>query len=309
MRFLALSLICTLFACSTTGTATAPDGGTPDSGAPDSGSPDSGTPDGGTAACVPATPFDGGTQSLAGQSVTATLVDETGAPVAAGQPLFISGLDLSSSPGQVTSGGAASISNDLTEKLPAFKFGDAINYAEFAIPLITNATNFNNLGTGKLATARLSDKPGAALTAGADAVSGDVTVSIPAGAAIGIDTLIYTTADQQQLRTASIPLTNLGQVLPATPTGFGLVFGVAPTETIICPRAKITVAVPAALGWAAGSAVEFWVTTTDVGQTYAPYAGWARVSGGTVSADGKTASSTDGFPVLENFAVRLVTGE
>jgi hypothetical protein len=308
MRFLALSLICTLFACSTTDTATAPDSGTPDSGTPDGGSPDSGTPDGGTAACVPATPFDGGTQTLAGESVTADLVDETGAPVAAGQPLFITGLDISSDPAATGAGGTASISTSLAEKRPAFKYGDSISYAEFAIPLSAGSTDFTRIGTGKLGTAKLSGKPGASLTAGADAVSGDVTVSVPSGAAIGIDTLVYATADQQLFRAVSVPLTNLGPVLPASPAGFGLVFGLAPSETTICPPAKVTVAVPVSLGWAAGSPVEFWITSIDVAQTFSPYAGWAKVSDGTVSADGKTATTTTGFPVLENFAVRLVTG-
>ena len=302
-RFLASSLlVLTAAACGTTNAAPGPDGGS----TPDSGVPDSGTPDGG-AACVPATPFDGGTQALAGGTVTAALVDETGAPVASGQPLFICGLDICSDPGSTTAGGGASIHTSLTEKRAAFKFGDAIGYAEFGIPLGSATTDFTTIGTGKIATARLSGKPGAPLTPGTDAVSGDVTVSIASGAAVAINTLVYGTADQQQLRAVSIPLTNLGQVLPATPTGFGLVFGLAPAETTICPPAKVTVAVPASLGWPAGSAVEFWVTTTDTGQTYAPYAGWARISGGTVSADGKTASSSSGFPVLDNFAVRLAS--
>ena len=53
-----------------------------------------------------------------------------------------------------------------------------------------------------------------------------------------------------------------------------------------------------------GTQVEFWVTTTDVGQTYAPYAGWAKVSGGAVNDDGQTITSTEGFVYLDTFAVR-----
>ncbi len=87
----------------------------------------------------------------------------------------------------------------------------------------------------------------------------------------------------------------------------------APTETTLCPPVKVTVALPHAtmtpndLGWAAGTAVEFWMTTADVGQTYAPYAGWAKMSDGAVSTDGMSVSTADGqgFILLENFAIRL----
>jgi hypothetical protein len=261
-----------------------------------------------SAACIPATPFGGGEQSVGGtHSVTANLVDETGAAVAAGQPVFIAGLDIVSDPGATTAGGAVSISTSLTERKPAFKFGDALNYAEFGIPLTALTNNFTATGTGKIATAKLAGKPGAALTPGTDAVSGDVTVALAANAAVGIDELVYGTADEQKFRAVSIPLTNLGPVLSGagTPTDFALVYGIAPAETTICPAAKISVSLPSTLGWAPGSAVEFWMTSLDVGQTYAPFAGWALMSDGTVSADGKTATTTTGFTALDNFAVRL----
>ena len=60
-------------------------------------------------------------------------------------------------------------------------------------------------------------------------------------------------------------------------------------------------------GWAPGAAVEFWVMTTDVGQTWAPYAGWRRISDGAVGNDGMHAATTDGqgFDFLQTFAVRL----
>jgi hypothetical protein len=305
-----LPLLCSLVACGTNGNIAPkgdqpiPDSGVADSGVPDSGVPDSGTPDGGTAACTPTTPFDGGTTSLAAGTVTANLVDETGAPLAAGQPVFITGLDISSQPEETNAGGAATVTFSRSEQIPAFKYGDAIDYAEFGIPLTAANTDFTKLGTGKLGTARLSGKPGAPLTPGSNAVSGDVTVNVAAGAAVGINTLVYETADQQMFRAVSIPLTNLGPVLANAPASFGLVFGLAPGETTICPPAKVTVAVPASLGWPAGSAVEFWIQSLDTAQTFSPYAGWAKVSDGTVSADGKTAGTTTGFPVLENFAVR-----
>ena len=63
---------------------------------------------------------------------------------------------------------------------------------------------------------------------------------------------------------------------------------------------------PNDLGWAPGTAVEFWIMTTDTGQEYAPYAGWAKMSDGAVSADGTRASTSSGqgLRLLETFAIR-----
>lgn len=60
------------------------------------------------------------------------------------------------------------------------------------------------------------------------------------------------------------------------------------------------------LGWAPGAGVEFWITTVDVGQDFAPYAGWRKVSDGVVSADAGSVSTlpSQGFPTLETFAIR-----
>jgi hypothetical protein len=207
--------------------------------------------------------------------------------------------------------GSVTVSTTLSEKRPAFKVGDTIAYAELAIPLATATTDLTAGGTKVINTAKLSDKPGAALTPGMAATSGDVTLTIPAGASVDIDTIIYDTPDKQLFHAVSIPLANEGPWLASSEkTDFAILYGVSPAETTICPAAQVTVALPHAtmtpndLGWTAGTKVEFWVMTTDVGQTYAPYAGWARMSGGTVSADGKSVTTTDGFLLLENFAIR-----
>ena len=70
-----------------------------------------------------------------------------------------------------TASATSNVTTGLTEKKPAFKFGDTINYAGFSIPLAAGSTDFTASGTGKLATGKLSDKPGAALTPGTSAVS------------------------------------------------------------------------------------------------------------------------------------------
>ncbi len=258
--------------------------------------------------------YGGGEKLVSGtRSVKAKIVDETGAPVG-GQPLFICGIDICSDPATTQADGTASITTSLSMRKAAFKFGDTLNYAELAIPLTMPTTDFTSGGTAVLVTGKLAGKPGATLTPGGDATSGDVTLSIPAGASVGIDGLVYTTPDQQKLRAVSVPITSDGPVLAsAGVSGFSLLYAVAPAETLLCPAVKVTVALshktttPNDLGWAPGAAVEFWMMTTDTSQTYAPYAGWAKMSDGTVSADG-TSVSTDspgGFIFLENFAIRL----
>ena len=297
------------------GTSAAPDSARADDAATDAAAlvdarADAGSAadsDGGVPVCNPSTTYGGNEAKIYEGTVIASLVDETGAVLPAGVPLFICGLDVCAAPAMTTGAASVSVSTSLSMKRPAFKFGDALTYAEFGIPLTTSATDFTTMGTGKLATAKLADSPGAALTAGAPATSGDVTITPPNGSTVSINLLVYATSSQQLFHAVSIPVTNAALLLPKAPTGFALLYGVAPVETMFCPAAEVTVALPASLGWQAGAAVEFWITTTDAAQTYAPYAGWALMSDGVVSANGKTATTTpgQGFATLENFALRL----
>ena len=266
--------------------------------------------------CTPTMKFGGGETTMKGLSATATVVDEKGLPVDANQPVYLCGIDICAPPGRTTAAGGVSIQSTLSMKGAALKVGDGITYAELAIPLAMLATDFTT-GGRVLSMGKLSDKPEATLTPGASATSGDVTMALAADASVGIDTLLYTTPDSQKFRAVSIPMANEGPIFDrvAASTGgatFSLYYGVSPAETTICPAAKLTVELPHAttspndLGWSAGTVVEFWVTTTDTGQTHAPYAGWAKMSDGVVAADGASASTTDGqgMTFLASFALR-----
>jgi hypothetical protein len=256
--------------------------------------------------------YGGGETPVVGGSAKATIVDETGAPVV-GTSIFICGLDLCSNPGMTQAAGAAFISTTSLMKKPAFKYGDGVSYAEMAIPLAMMSTDFTT-GNMSLATGKLSDKTGMDLTPGTSVVSGDVTIKLDANASVNV----LPAFTSSEFRSVSIPLTNVGPILNPVmvnnmPANFKLLYGVTPAGTDVCPAAKVTVALPHAqmmpndFGWAAGAMVEFWIMTTDAGQTYAPYAGWAKMSDGTVSADGKSVSTVDGqgFVDIENFAIRL----
>jgi hypothetical protein len=299
----AAALLCAICACSQDPATLLPADGGRDAGT-DAG-PDAGS-DAGTGSCSGGT-YGGGELSEPAGAVTATFLDTVGAPVAA-QPAYICGIDLCSAPTFSGTQGQVALSPALSMKRRAFKFGDAINYASFALPLSGTSTVFGSLPLGRLPAT------GAALTPGTTATSGDVSVDVPVGAVVAIDTLTYSTAAQQTLRTAAIPVTTGAALLASAPaSGFKLLYGLGPAETTICPPAKVTVALPHAtsapndFGWAAGAAVEFWVASTDVGQRFSPYAGWAKMSDGVVSADGKSVSTLagQGFAALEAFAVRL----
>jgi hypothetical protein len=75
-------------------------------------------------------------------------------------------------------------------------------------------------------------------------------------------------------------------------------------DTFFCPAAMVTV--PNTPGWAAGTAVEFYVHGLSVGQEHVPYGEWAKISDGAVSADGTTISTAagGGLPVLSAFGIK-----
>lgn len=269
-------------------------------------------------ACGPRATYGGGEISLPSAMAVAVIVDETGAPVS-GAPAMICGINICTAPEKTGADGRLTIpSSALGFKAPAFRYGDGIAYAELAVPLSAPANDFT-AGGHVLATGKLSDKPGAVLTPGTVAASGNVSLAIAAGATVGIDTLNYDTPETQMLRAVSIPLANLGPALASAKPGgvaadFRLVYGVTPASTTFCPAAKVTVRLPHAttqpndLGWAPGAAVEFWITSPETEQQFAPFAGWAKMSDGIVSADGTSASTRDGagqgFVDLETFAIR-----
>jgi hypothetical protein len=73
----------------------------------------------------------------------------------------------------------------------------------------------------------------------------------------------------------------------------------------MCPAAALSV--PNSPGWKAGAHVELFLHGIDVAEEWAPYGGWAKVSDGSVSADGKTiATDPDGgLPALSVVGIRL----
>src|SRR5262249_37392062 len=162
---------------------------------------------------------------------------------------FICGIDLCSPPAKTDAMGKASIMTSLMEKKPAFKFGDALTYAEFGIPIEMSPIDFGSIATAKLPAA------GATLTPGADAVSGGGTVTAARGGSVMVNALISGPPDQQKFRAQDIPVASAKPILDPTMMQFDMLYGIAPAGTLVCPAAKITV--PNTPAWPAGTAVEF----------------------------------------------------
>lgn len=251
--------------------------------------------DGGAGSCH-APGYGGGEPAQMITSVTGTITDVDGAPIA-GLPVSITGLNLSF-PGQTAADGmvTVSVSAGAGLKAPAFRYGDGVTYPRLLVPLKHPMSALPPLVTAK------NPASGAALTAGTTATSGDLTLIVAAGAAVTIDELSFDTADRQALRAVTLPAARLAEVTGGL--GFDLVIAAGPAQTMFCPPAAARV--PNTLSWPAGTKVEFWVLGGDVLQLWAPYGGWTKVSDGVVSDDAQSIVTAPGggLPVLDVIGIR-----
>ncbi len=250
-------------------------------------------------ACPPGPGYGGNEKSLDVGVVTAKLIDQDGNP-ASGVAVFVCGTDICTSPAKSGGDGAASIPANQTLKAPAFKYGDGLDWAKFAQPVPAGDTAVGTVAALKLPAVGTGDM----FAVGASAKSNGVTIDVPAGGSVTVDELTYEDPSTQTFRVALLPA---DAVAPAVDPALGLeiVYGAAPMETEFCPAA--TLHAPNTLGWAAGAAVELFIHGLEVGQEWAPYGGWAKVSDATVSADGKEIVTAEGqgIPLLSTFGFRL----
>lgn len=234
--------------------------------------------------------------ALSIERVQASVVDPSGAP-AASLPVQVCGLNqcfngMSSATGQVNVTPGASL------ELPAFKYGDGFDYAEFAV-LLGPAARQN---LGRVVALPLPDfASGTAFPSHGRVQNGDLGLTIASGSSVVHDLLSY---DPTQLvfRSAELPL-DADSISPDPSLGFERVFGVAPLGTTFCPPAKLTVQNRA--GWAPGSNVAVYVQGLDVAEKWAPYAGWLEVAEARVVSDGSVIETTSGgIPILSSIALR-----
>lgn len=189
----------------------------------------------------------------------------------------------------------------IEERRGAFKYGDGFKWAKFVLLLPTDTDTYD---VGTQVTAWLPPmSSGVDMTPGAEAASGGVTLAIAKNASVKVDKLTYTEPEEQRFRAVQVPIDKAPASVDKT-LGFEIVFGTTPIDTFFCPKANLTV--PNTPGWAPGTEVELFILGTSQQEEWAPYASWAKISGGTVSADGKTVSTKDdeGVGTLGTFAVK-----
>ncbi|HVV82043.1 MAG TPA: hypothetical protein VHE35_03145 [Kofleriaceae bacterium] len=233
--------------------------------------------------------FGGGEATVHVAGATGTIMD-TGVAVA-NQPVSITGIDLAIT-GQTNAAGAFSLAIEHDLKRPALVFGDGLAYPRLAVPIDQAQTSLT-LNTLALPAS------GIPLRAGHPAMSGPVSLDIPAASTVSIDTLVYDTADKQQLRAVWLQAEEESLVLPAG-MNFEVLIGLAPIDTTICPPATLTI--PNGRGWPANAKVEVWALEDDVFQAWGPFGGWGKVADGVVSADADTITAP--LPILKTLALR-----
>jgi hypothetical protein len=267
---------------------------------------------GGSTSCSEGPGFPSSAPQQPVAELTATILDLGGAP-AANVGVQLCGLDLcingsTTDQGVVCSDkGTGFCTPGLTStdsfKLPAFKYGDGIGFVKFA-QLLPAGTTKHNVGT--VMTAKLPDvAQGVALTPGGSATSSGVVLTLAAGAKITIDELTFDTPELQKFRAAEVPIAKAPPAVDKS-AGFEIIVGTTPINTELCPHGGLSV--PNTAGWAADTEVEFWLHGVEASEDklWAPYGGWAKVSGGKVSSDGKSVVTHDGegVPVLGVFGIK-----
>lgn len=233
--------------------------------------------------------------------VSATVVDENGTPVpdmlaqACGVNVCVNG---------VTNGsGVVVIDTNSQEVKPAFKYGDGKTHAKFALLLGGDSPVSVDLGQQRTVA---FDPPasGAELSPGKVASSRGVDLLMAADSnPVKPDPFDFDTPDLRKFRAVEVSTQNAPAAIDRS-LGFGILFALTPSGTELCPPAKLTI--PNTAGYPAGSAVEVYLHGIDVAEDWAPYGGWAKVSDGTVAADGITISTAEGggLPALSVIGVR-----
>ncbi len=223
-------------------------------------------------------------------SVSARLVDLDEQPVA-NEAVQLCGVDVCRN-GKTTSTGGVTISSGELFRKPAFKPGEGLVTARFALLLPTEA----EVDLGTVHTVRLpAPGNGARLVPGEAAVSAGLSLELDATGRVVIDQLTFRSEDEQQLRAVRLLPEALPELVPKE-LGLELLFAASPTEAVFCPPAKLTI--PNSEGWEADTDVQVYLHGVGIEEAWAPYGGWAPVASARVSADGARIETTEGLPVL-----------
>lgn len=228
-------------------------------------------------------------QTLQINTIDAVVMGTDGSP-ANGITTKVCGTDICSDILSAEPDGSTSIPANGMFKDPRFVYGDGKEYGEMAVLL---ATADADRDFGQVHAIRLPDiASGAELVPGNDVTNSGITLSIPDGAVLDHDCLLYS-EDELTFRANAVdagafnfPAVDLSGV------NIEVVVALAPINTVICPAAALTV--PNVAGWTPGAEVEFYVHGHLTFKHYAPYGEWSKVAEGVVDGDGTTITTKAG---------------
>jgi hypothetical protein len=229
-------------------------------------------------------------QQFTVDSAAATIMGTDGTP-AAGITFKVCGTDICSDIVNTDAQGDASVSPQIPFIDPRVVYGSGKTHAEFAVFLENTDVVLNYPLIHAITLPTYAQ--GAAMAPGMDVSNNGVTLSIPADAVIDHDNLLYSEESQRVFRTNTLEtgLFNF-PAIDASGLNIEVVVALAPNNTVICPKATLTV--PNAGSWNPGDGVDFYVHGHLTFKHYAPYGEWTKVAEGTVSADGQTIRTNDG---------------
>lgn len=229
--------------------------------------------------------------------VTATMVDQNGAP-AADMIADLCGTNICKLFGHTDANGMfdeTSPGGDPVPLDPLLLYGDGVTFSKLGVVL--DGSDTQALGT--VSAIRLPPvAQGVDFCTGAEATSNGVTISVPEGASLQVDKLVYGD-DERGFRAAVVNAADME--LPGMPAGIELLVGTAPIDTLICPGATMTF--PNDPGWDEGTVVDVYLYGSMIFNHTVPYGTWGKISTATVTAEGIVTDDGEEIGVLGVFGL------
>lgn len=224
------------------------------------------------------------------ERLTATVVDDTGAPVE-GLLVQACGLDVCLN-GKTNAAGDATIASEESIAKLGFKYGDGLHFAQVVL-LLGGETDYD---LGEQVTVALpKGDPTARFEPGSVLTSSDVNLELDGDAEVTIDELSYADPSEHLFVARAFP----DAAFPGAAAGreFVSVWALGPAKTEFCPPAKLSL--PNLTDLAPEAEVDLELLVTDVSGRFGRYAEWTTIASGTVSADGSVIVTNDGAGIPE----------
>jgi hypothetical protein len=163
---------------------------------------------------------------------------------------------------------------------PAFKYGDGLRYAQFALLLPDRPSH--DLGE-QITVPLLTSAGGDRIAAGSTVSARGVTLNIADDAEVKLNLLQFSDAADHVFTAREVPRAAWPEAVTAE-YGFEHVVALGPLETEFCPPAQLEL--PNSEGWEPGTAVELLLHVTSVSHHWALFGEWGKLADAEVSEDG-----------------------